>query len=261
MKTNKNYTEKDYWELAQGGPVKTVPYLNKNNIIYKWVRKTLDSETNGINNINNAIEIGCYPGKFLTILDKEIEISGIDYIPDVRSLRDLFEKEGFRVGEFIYEDFLTFEIQKKYDCVMSFGFIEHFSNWEEVLKKHFDMVSDGGIVFIEVPNFKGIFQLIPRFLFDNENFKRHNLSSMNIEKWIKLAENNGLKVLNSGYFGGYDMWIEKKYRTYKEIVFFNLVMRVFRFLVKRLSKSNKESKHFSCVMGVAFIKPLKDGKE
>jgi 2-polyprenyl-3-methyl-5-hydroxy-6-metoxy-1,4-benzoquinol methylase len=261
MKNNKTYTEKEYWMEAQGGPIKSVIYLNKSNIIYKWVRKTLDSNLNRINKINTAIEIGCYPGKFLTILDKEIEINGIDYIPEVESLKNLFDKEGFTVGEFINTDFLTFEIQKKYDCVMSFGFIEHFSDWEDVMKKHFDMVNDGGIVFIEVPNFKGLFQLIPRFLFDKENFKRHNLSSMNIEKWTKLAESNGLKVLDSGYFGGYDMWIEKKDRTIWEIKIFNLVMGILRFLVKILRKINKESKYFSCVMGIALLKPIKIGKE
>ena len=171
------------------------------------------------------------------------------------------KKKALKLGEFIYEDFLAFEINKKYDCVMSFGFIEHFANWEEVMMKHFDLVNDGGIIFIEVPNFKGLFQLITRFLFDKENFKRHNLSSMSIEKWTKLAEINGLKVLDSGYFGGYDMWIEKKNRTNCEIRIFKLVMGILRFLVKILRKVNRESKYFSCVMGIALIKPIKIGKE
>ena len=96
MKSNKIYTDKKYWEGAQGGSINRVPYINKNNIIYKWVRETLDSERNRFNKINSAIEIGCYPGKFLTILDKEIEVNGIDYIPDVQSLGVLFEKEGFK---------------------------------------------------------------------------------------------------------------------------------------------------------------------
>jgi 2-polyprenyl-3-methyl-5-hydroxy-6-metoxy-1,4-benzoquinol methylase len=40
--------------------------------------------------------------------------------------------------------------------VISFGFIEHFDNPENVIQKHLDLLKPGGILIVGVPNFTGI---------------------------------------------------------------------------------------------------------
>ena len=197
-----NLATLDYWIKAQG---ELSIYLNENNIIENWINENLHDK-----NIETSIEIGCYPGKFLTVLGKKgVEVNGIDYIPEVTSMGEIFKRNGYNVGEFINADFTKFKSEKKYDCVMSFGFLEHFINWEEIFEMHLKLVGDNGYVIIEVPNFKGILQKLPRYIFDHQNYKRHNIDSMNLKEWNRILEKNEFEIISSCYFGGYDLWFEQ----------------------------------------------------
>lgn len=239
----KNLTTLDYWTKAQG---KLDITLNENNIIEKWINDNLIDE-----NIKTSIEIGCYPGKFLTILGKRgIEVNGIDYINSVVNLRDIFKEKGYNVGEFINSDFTKFKSPKTYDCVMSFGFIEHFLNWEEIMIKHLDLVSENGYIIIEVPNFRGIFQKLPRFIFDYKNYKRHNIDSMDIEKWNVILKNNGFEIISSTYFGGYALWFENQIRNQTVIKIRNIFINILKKTKKKVHPNSQEHANFSCVMGI-----------
>lgn len=238
-----NLATLDYWIKAQG---KLSITLNENNIIESWINQNLNDS-----NIKTSIEIGCYPGKFLTILGKKgVEVNGIDYIPEVTDMGKVFAENGYKVGEFINADFTKFKTKNKYDCVMSLGFLEHFINWEEVLELHLNLVADDGYVIIEVPNFKGLFQKLPRFIFDYKNYKRHNIDSMNLKKWNKILEKNGFKIISSCYFGGYDLWFEYS----SENIYFdkarNFLIRGLKFIRNRCYRNRLEDSSFSCVMGV-----------
>lgn len=238
-----NLTTLDYWTKAQGG---LNLELNENNIIEKWINDNLK-----VDNIKTSIEVGCYPGKFLTILGKKgVEVNGIDFIPAVKSLADVFKNEGYKVGEFIKADFTKYKSEKKYDCVMSFGFIEHFTNWQEIVHLHLDMVAENGYIIIEVPNFRGFFQQAPRLLFDYKNYKRHNIDSMNLKKWNKIMKDRGFEIVSSEYFGGYQLWFE-------EPVTSRIVLNLKKYCLKILKKLKEfrypnveDDKSFSCVMGV-----------
>jgi 2-polyprenyl-3-methyl-5-hydroxy-6-metoxy-1,4-benzoquinol methylase len=239
----KNLTTLEYWTKAQG---ELDIRLNEDNIIENWINENLKDE-----NIKTSIEVGCYPGKFLTILGKRgVELNGVDYITAVGELKDVFIKHGYNVGEFINADFTKFKSDKKYDCVMSFGFIEHFLNWEDILQMHLNLVSENGYVVIEVPNFRGLFQKIPRFLFDYKNYKRHNIKSMDLKKWNRIIQDNGFEIVSSNYFGGYQLWFEG---TTKYKILIKLRILFIKFLRKIKSKfypNLAEHSSFSCVMGV-----------
>ena len=237
-----NLTTLDYWTNTHGTP----DLVLDNEIIEKWIKDNLNEEE-----IKTSIEIGCYPGKYLTILgEKGVEVNGIDYIPNIAVLDELFNDKGFNVGEFINADFTQFKFIKKYDCVMSFGFIEHFYNWEEMILKHLDIVSEKGFVVIEVPNFRGFFQRLPRMIYDWENYKRHNISSMNLKKWEKILLENDFELINSSYFGGYHTWFEKKYSN-------RYIVKSRTYLLKLLDKirikmfpSVENHKSYSSFVGI-----------
>jgi 2-polyprenyl-3-methyl-5-hydroxy-6-metoxy-1,4-benzoquinol methylase len=239
----KNLTTLDYWTKAQGGLDIT---LNENNVIEKWINDNLNDQE-----IKTSIEVGCYPGKFLTILGKRgVEVNGIDFIPAVSNLGDVFKRKGYNVGEFIHADFTKYKSQKKYDCVMSFGFIEHFSNWEEVMIRHLDLVSENGYVIIEVPNFKGFFQRVPRFIFDYENYKRHNISSMDLKKWNEIMKKNGFEIITSNHFGGYQLWFEGIIRNRLVLKFKKVLLRILKKSKKEMYPNQQEHSSFSCVLGI-----------
>jgi len=194
-------TDIKYWENVQGSPIIT---LEENNIIKQWIEKSVD-----IKSLNSCIEIGCYPGRYLSIFAKHhVEINGIDYIPETKKIMELYKSKGYKVGEFYCIDFHQKTINNKFDCVYSLGFIEHFIDWEYIFEKHLSLVNNNGLVIIEVPNFRGWLQRIPRILFDYKNYKRHNIDSMNLSRWITILNQNNFDILRAEYIGGYMLWFE-----------------------------------------------------
>ena len=97
---------------------------------------------------------------------------------------------------------LKWKTDKKYDLVCSFGFIEHFTNAEEIIKKHIDLVKKGGKVIVEVPNFSGVPGFFHKIV-DGPSLKQHNTSIMNLDFFRKIAKQNNLKVLYLGYYGSF----------------------------------------------------------
>lgn len=240
-------TDIHYWEETHATPSIA---LDENNLIKKWIESHLD-----FSNIKNCFEIGCYPGRYLSIFaEKGIEVNGLDYIPGVTELNDIFKARGYRTGNFFCGDFLNVTMDRKYNCVFSLGFIEHFRNWEEVFVKHFDFLADNGIVIIEVPNFKGWMQWLPRFLFDHENLKRHNMDSMNLDQWRLILLKNNFNIVYSGYFGGYSLWFEGEIKNRIIHLMKIIVVKTFRIIRNFVFRNKKDDKSFSAAMGIIAVK-------
>jgi SAM-dependent methyltransferase len=241
MKTK--LTEQNYWIDVQG---KVNLKLANDNLIKLWIEDNLD-----LSKIKNCIEIGCFPGRFLTIFgDHGVEVNGLDFIPEVDQLKNVFEQNGYAAGDFINADFTNYLPQRKYECIASFGFIEHFTNWDFILKKHFDYIDKDGYLIVEVPNFRGFFQRIIRVLFDNENYKRHNIQAMNLEKWKKVLLENNFEIIDARYFGGYQLWYESKNKSKIYFKLRNLLSRILNKIIITVFEKGEESKHFSCVLGI-----------
>ena len=106
------------------------------------------------------IEIGSFPGPHLaTFGDLGYQLNDVDFCVDnEKGLPDWLRKEGFKTGEFSVSDFFEFQPKRQYDVACSFGFIEHFINYEEVIAKHASLVNDKGYLVITTPNFRGLIQ-------------------------------------------------------------------------------------------------------
>lgn len=158
-----------------------------------------------------VLEIGCFPGGYLALFGQlGFILNGIDLNPGVSSLKDWFQNMGFKVGDFHQVDFAEFQPREKYDAVASFGFIEHFTGWEDQIAKHAALVADGGSLVITTPNFRGAVQRFLHVLFDRENYKRHFIPSMDPAAWSRILESLGFEVVFSGYFGKFDFWTDYK---------------------------------------------------
>jgi SAM-dependent methyltransferase len=213
-------TDQIYWQKVQGSPCMD---LDSNNAIKLWLDRNFD-----FTKINNCVEIGCYPGRYLTIFgDRGVELNGVDYLPRVKEIERLCSRRGYKVGAFYAQDFLSEPIPRKFDCVYSLGFVEHFTNWQEVFSRHFDLVAPKGYLIVEVPNFSGWLQRLPRLLFDRENYRRHNIKAMLLDEWVVLLRANNFEVVKAEGLGGYMLWFEDKQ---------SLIGRLFRGIVVRLLK-------------------------
>ncbi len=172
-----------------------------------WLQKHIPA-------VNNAtcLEIGCFPGRYLAVLGMiGYKLYGIDLTE--RVLTDLpywLKEQGCRVGEFFREDVFSFAARNDmtFDAVCSFGFIEHFVNWQEILELHAQQVSRGGLLIMAVPNFAGLLQRSLHAILDSENLKRHNVASMCPEKWRDQLELKGFSISFAGPIGSFDFWTD-----------------------------------------------------
>lgn len=201
--------------------------------------------------VGTAIEIGCYPGRFLGIFGElGYELHGMDLNPDVLLIAEILKKEGFKVGNIGHEDFLKVK-SNTYDVVSSFGFIEHFTNLEEILLKHMEMVKSGGFLVLESPNFNGWVQYLFHYLFDTPNLKRHVRRNMDPFLWKSIIEKSrfDFEIKSCGYLGGIDFWTDNDQPLVQN--FFAKIVKRFWRLVRKIynfDRVNSKSVSIGCIL-------------
>ena len=247
-------TNKDYWDSMYSG--KTAFFDNKDHSISYFLNQYLKNGDS-----KESLEIGSFPGAFQpTIARNGYKLNGIDFNEgNSKELPNWLKSLNIDIGKFHTYDFFLFikDFETKYDLVCSFGFIEHFKNYEEVLKLHCNLVKPGGQLVLTTPNFRGWMQFIPHFLVDRQNLSKHYLPSMNPDKWRHILETNGFDVEYSGYFGGYSFWIDKRAdKGTFMYVFQRFVEGAISQLKKIFSILNFESSSFSCFCGVVATKRI-----
>lgn len=160
------------------------------------------------NRKGTAIEIGCFPGRYMPLVGyKGYTLSGIDLTPRLSELQPWLESLGCQVDEFYNEDFCTWQPSKQYDAVISCGFIEHFMNWHELFIKHCSLVAPGGILLMMFPNFYGVIQQYLHRWLDAQNLALHWQDAMQIDQYKDICTSQGFDILFSGYWGGFDFWL------------------------------------------------------
>lgn len=142
-----------------------------------------------LNKSLNVIEIGAGRGGHLASLVRSHGYSPVilDYHPDVYGLAKEFKDNGLREPEVFCEDFCTWKPPQTYDVVMSIDFVQYFDNYEDCLRKQWEIVSDGGCLVVGVPVLRN-FQWIRRVLFSNDEptIWRLHASNRNLMKQGEL---------------------------------------------------------------------------
>lgn len=182
-----NHWEKTNFEIAP-----------TNHPVRQWIEKEISS-TKG----DSCLEIGCYPGKFLAVFgEKGYTLHGIDSFVGTESLLPTWlRNKGYKVGTFYQLDFLHFKTPNLYDVVYSFGFIEHFKDWQGILYKHVELAKTGGNIIIEVPNLKSPLYYFLYKLFEPNVLENHEMSAMDLEAIRKVLEKKGCKIQVADYIG------------------------------------------------------------
>ena len=137
--------------------------------------------------------------------------------------------------------------------VRSFGFVEHFSNFHEIIIKHASLVKEGGYLIITAPNFAGFLQRILHYYFDKENMEKHYLPSMNPFIWSKILLECDFQIKYAGYFGGFCFWKNEDHKGFKKILFYF----VSRLIIKINKLIRFESRILSSYCGIVAQKKSK----
>lgn len=181
--------------------------------VWDLIRKWIEHHARGSS--GRALEIGCYPGRYLALLaEMGFEVSGVDLSPGTdTTMAQWLAGCGYKVGTIACGDYFQFPVQPAYDLVISLGFLEHFEDWPSVLQRHAGHLRPGGKLLVCCPNFAGALQHRFRRWLDPENLARHNLKSMDTAQWAPVLEGCGCRVLWRGHFGRFAFHVEPQRRT------------------------------------------------
>jgi cyclopropane fatty-acyl-phospholipid synthase-like methyltransferase len=159
-----------------------------------------------------CLEIGCYPGGYLIHLSTRFDlvVSGVDSYPGMQSgFREHLLKNGAKVGEITCGDFFSFSPNRQFDLVCSFGFVEHFYDFRDILRRHAVLVKPGGLLIVTCPNFRK-FQYLLHWILDRKNLNKHVIAAMDLEAWQRTLEECGLEVLEKGYHDTFLFWSDSE---------------------------------------------------
>ncbi|MEE9293582.1 MAG: class I SAM-dependent methyltransferase [Phycisphaerae bacterium] len=153
------------------------------------------------------LEVGCAPGGILARFNSLLGYQpyGLEYAPaGVEETRRTFQRHGFDPSHVIEADLFdprtATEHGEKYDLVMSFGLIEHFSDPAEVIRRHVDLVRPGGYLVIQIPKLTGIC-LLTMWLFRREFIGQHNRTIMHSRHFEQLFNGLSVERLYCGHVG------------------------------------------------------------
>jgi SAM-dependent methyltransferase len=234
-------TEKEYWEDRWDRirlPVIIEPATKHpiNKEILRLFEKFLPKEE------LSAVEIGGAPGQYVAYLNKYhgYETSIIEYSEvGCQKAKENFNLLGLDVNIYNRDFFGDISDIPRFDIVFSMGFIEHFSDLDDVFRRHVSLLRKSGILVLGVPNFRGISQKV-LMQTAPDMLARHNLEAMDIQNWSALESTHGLIPLFKGYIGGFEPKQLKRceHRTLKNLsirYFFKMLhslMSPFAFLRK-----------------------------
>jgi L-malate glycosyltransferase len=236
-----NIVPQTYWDdLSEQVELE---FLDAKDPIRLLINKYIPVTQNG-----TAFEAGCYPGRFLAVFgDLNYTLHGLDTTPRVQEVTKKLTQHNYNTGTIINGDFTQLSTQVKYTVVSSFGFIEHFENYLQVIDKHCTHVEENGYLVISAPNFRhGIPYLFHRWL-NTDSFYKHVIESMRPSVWEQQVKQNGFTVLFSGYCGGIDLWQSGKQGFIQKhlSIFFIRLLKVLKLVFFWVDFRQLNSKYLS----------------
>lgn len=159
----------------------------------------------------SCLEVGCFPGNFLLFmaLRQGCTVSGIDATRHLPVMVSRFAQYPIRTGSFINERFEQVAGTPIYDCVTSFGFIEHFPKFAEVIGHHADFLKPGGTLIIGLPHFRNLQYAVRRIL-DPRTMDGHHLPSMDFDALSRAVRTQGLDIVALHFWGTCAYWFDGK---------------------------------------------------
>lgn len=189
---------------------------------------------------DSAIEIGGFPGTISIFFHKNygLNVSILDYYIDTSIVQNLEKRNGLTPNTIhcIEHDFFSYKSDVKYDLVYSIGFIEHFEDTGDVIKRHVDLMANNGNLMIVLPNFLGINGFIQK-QFDRHNYDAHNLKSMDIDFLKETMTQLPVKDVYIDYTGKPMVWLEPD--ASRNCKFKRMAVKALSYLIKLIPIKGK----------------------
>ncbi len=193
MENEKEFWEK-YWTKEKRNFAKVEKFIFS-EIIEKHIPELKEKNCE-----KEYFEVGCAPGNIMVFFNKVYgyQVSGCDFI-NCKIIEKNIKKAGVEQVQLYEEDFRKMDLDKKYNIVASYGFVEHFQNYSDILSKHKKLVAEDGYIIIELPNIRK-FNYILYKVFAPELLNIHNLKVMDINVLRKEIEDNEFQIIYDNYY-------------------------------------------------------------
>lgn len=190
-----------YWEKADFNYLIPEDYR-----FHEILKKEFKTKT-----ITSFLEIGGFPGNYSIYAAKYLNVNPtlLDFYIDediIEQFTNYNKVERTRITV-LEKDLFTYQPDRKYDFVLSVGFIEHFNKVEELIEKHLAFLNDHGTLLMSIPNLRGCGGLA-HLLWHRDNLKHHNLSIMSIPSIIRILKKMGIHNFEVFYYGSFGMWLD-----------------------------------------------------
>jgi len=233
---------------------KIVEYISEyaDYLLWQVIYKKYLPKTKGA----KVLEVGSAPGSYLVRLSQTFGFVsyGIEYSESgVELNRKLFILHNINPDNVTHADFLSSdEFHKQYkgyfDIVISRGFIEHFTEVEELIKKHINLLAKGGCLIVSIPNLRGANYILTR-IFNRELISLHNSNIMQKSVFSELFDKERLLTLFCDYYGtfSFSLFATKRNSPMRFVLSFCNKLQLILNVVFRLLFKDKgaESRLFS----------------
>lgn len=244
-----NFTTQTYWEKYYSSN-----HTQKEHIVgvcsrYDTYWDLFIKEKGG-----SLLEIGGYPGRYLAYLSNRYDLvpTCLDFNSDISQIEASFKTMDVSNFSIIQEDFNLYQTETPFDYVLSNGFVEHFSDFYDVLDRHLNSLRPGGRLMIMIPN-KRYLRKFYGYLVDYENLKAHNLNCMSLKTFEDFAFRNDLKIEKLEYFGGFPFGVHQRLNWVQKVIF-KLFRYVFKFHLNPYLEKHPNKYLSSTIIGI-FEKP------
>ncbi|RXE55086.1 hypothetical protein ABH15_12695 [Methanoculleus taiwanensis] len=203
-------TEKEFWEHFWKNtalPCRINPSFSNDRVIAETLKRWIPAGDGE----RVALEVGCAPGKWMVYLAEDLGYvpAGCEYVESaVRTTEKNLELCCIPNARVYHGDFLTMDFEgRTFDLILSLGFIEHFSNPEDVIRRKLSLLNDGGYLAIGIPKFTGLNYHLARIVdetLDRKLLPAHNLAIMDRDYFCSLPRTLPLAPVFIDTIGGFE---------------------------------------------------------
>lgn len=245
--SKKKLTEKDYWEVEVTSGDESVAEASRSGLKARLVDRFFGQIKDGyvkylLYDVQcgkylpegrlKLLEVGSSPGNELLHMHRRFGYIpyGVEYTEAGAALnRRNFADHGIDESHVIHADVFDKEFQSEYheqfDVVMSHGLIEHFTEMDDIIRAHTDLLKPGGYLLLTVPNFRWLNYLMIKF-FAPQAIVAHNLNIMKKKNMLTCCPPDQFEVLVCKFVGTWNCGLiygPKKSRI--KTILMNLLMR------------------------------------
>jgi SAM-dependent methyltransferase len=204
-----NLTDAAYWDEhhppIEAAILSDAPHNNE------YLYPILDRHFTAGEGRKTIFEVGFVPGQGLRKLADRYKLTpfGSDFCAEVEDAAKVLTAL-YPQSKFFHHDVGSSDVSESmgvYDIVYSGGLIEHFDDFETVIRRHLQLLEVGGLLLISTPNLSASRYALWKLL-DPRLAAAHNPAATRLASVSAAIERCGGELLERGYFGVPHIWLE-----------------------------------------------------